>query len=162
MKIHVLTHCGRVTHICVSNLTIIGSNNDLSPSQCQAIIWTNAGILLIRLLGTNFSEMLMEIHTFSFKKIHLKMSSGKWRPFCLCLNVLSLQLPASHEYSNSRPTFVIYVIIRITEGEWEVAYVATGNVKDINKSIIQGVFNSVLTTGQVREVTLCNGHKGID
>ena len=60
------------------------------------------------------------------------------------------------------PTFVIYVIIGITEGEGEVAYVATGNVKGVNKSIIQGVFNSVLTTGQVREVTLCNGHKGID
>ena len=28
-------------------LTIIGSNNGLSPGQCQAIIWTKAGILLI-------------------------------------------------------------------------------------------------------------------
>ena len=34
--------------------------------------------------------MLIEIHIFSFKKIHLKMSSGKWRPFCLGLNVLRL------------------------------------------------------------------------
>ena len=83
-----LTHWGRVTHICVSNLTIIGSDNGLSPGRRQAIIWTNAGILLIGPLGTNFSEMLIEIHTFSFKKIHLKMSSGKWRPFCLGLNVL--------------------------------------------------------------------------
>ena len=49
---------------------------------------TNAGILLIGTLGTNFSEILVEIHTFSFKNIHLKMSSGKWRPFCLGLNVL--------------------------------------------------------------------------
>ena len=40
-------------------------------------------------LGTNFSEILSEIHTFSFKKIHLKMSSGKCRPFCLGLNVLT-------------------------------------------------------------------------
>ena len=40
-------------------------------------------------LGTNFSEMLIEIHTFSFKKIHLKMSSGKWLPFFLGLNVLT-------------------------------------------------------------------------
>ena len=55
----------------------------------QAITWTNVGILLIGPLGTNFSEMLIEIHIFSFKKIHLKMSSGKWRPFCLGLNVLS-------------------------------------------------------------------------
>ena len=39
----------------------------------QAIIGTNAGILLIRLLGTNFNEILIEINTFSIKKIHLKM-----------------------------------------------------------------------------------------
>ena len=82
-----LTHWGRVTHICVCNLTIIGSDNGLSPGRRQAITWTNVGILLIGPLGTNFSEMLIEIHTFSYKKIHLKMSSGKWRPFCLGLNV---------------------------------------------------------------------------
>ena len=46
-----LTHWGRVTHICVSKQTIIGSDNSLSPDQRQAIIlWTNAGILLIRTL----------------------------------------------------------------------------------------------------------------
>ena len=57
-----LTHWGRVTHICVSNSTITGSDNGLSPGRHQAIIWTNAGILLIRTLGTNFSEILSEIH----------------------------------------------------------------------------------------------------
>ena len=56
-----LTHWGRVTHICISNLTIIGSDNGLSPDRRQAIIWTNAGILLIGPLGTNFSEILIEI-----------------------------------------------------------------------------------------------------
>ena len=84
-----LTHWGRVTHICVSELTIIGSDNGLSPSRRQAIIWTNAGILLIRPWGTNFSEILIEIGVFSFKKMHLKMLSAKCRPFCLGLNVLS-------------------------------------------------------------------------
>ena len=78
-----------MVHICASNLTIIGSDNGLSPSRRQAIIWTNDGILLIRTLGTNFSEILSEIHTLSFKKMHLKISSAKWRPFCLGLNVLS-------------------------------------------------------------------------
>ena len=81
---------GRVTHICVNKLTILGSDNGLSPDRRQTIIWTNAGILLIGPLRTNFSEMLIEIRTFSFKKMHLKMSSGKWRPFCLGLNVLTL------------------------------------------------------------------------
>ena len=65
-----LTHWGWVTHIYVSNLTIIGSDNGLSPCRRQAIIWTNAGILLIGPLGTNFNEILIKIHTFSFKKMH--------------------------------------------------------------------------------------------
>ena len=86
-----LTHWGRVMHICVNNLTIIGSDNGLSPDRRQAIIWTNAGILLIEPLGTNFSEILIWIQIFSFKKMCLKMSSAKWRPFCLGLNVLRLQ-----------------------------------------------------------------------
>ena len=83
-----LTHWGRATHICVSKLTIIGSDNGLSPVRRQAIIWTNAGILLIRTLGTNFSEILGEIDSFSFSKMHLKMSSAKWRLFGLGLNEL--------------------------------------------------------------------------
>ena len=74
-----LTHRGRVRHICDSKLTIIGSDNGLSPGRHQAIIWTNAGILLIGPPETNFNEILIEIHTFSFKKIYLKMSFGKWR-----------------------------------------------------------------------------------
>ena len=48
-------------HICVSKPIIVDSDNGLSPGLRQAIIWTNAGILLIGPLGTNFSEMLIEI-----------------------------------------------------------------------------------------------------
>ena len=77
-----------MTHIRVSKLAITGPDNDLSPGRRQAIIWTNAGILLIRTLETNFSEILIKINTFSFKKMHMKMSSGKRQPFCLGLNVL--------------------------------------------------------------------------
>ena len=84
-----LTHCGRETHICVGKLTIIGSDNGLSPGRRQAIIWTNSGILLIGPLGTSFSEILIGIQTFSFRKMRLKMSSAKWRPFCLGLNELT-------------------------------------------------------------------------
>ena len=52
-----LTHWGRETHICVGKLTIIASDNGLSPGRRQTIIWTNAGILLIGSLGTNFNEI---------------------------------------------------------------------------------------------------------
>ena len=82
------THWGGVTYICVGKLTIIGSGNGLSPERRQAIIWTNAGILLIAPLGENFNEISIEIHGFSLTKIHLKMSSGKCWSFCLGLNVL--------------------------------------------------------------------------
>ena len=89
-----LTHWGRVTHTCVAKLIIIGSDNSLSPGRRQAIMWTNAEILLIGPLGTNFIEIFIGIQTFSFKKMHLKMSSAKWRPCCLGLNVLVFPLSA--------------------------------------------------------------------
>ena len=84
----VLTHWGRVTHICVGKLIIIGSDNDLSPDRRQAIIWPNAGLLSIGPLWTYFSENLIKIQQFSLKKMHVKMSSAKWRSSCLGLNVL--------------------------------------------------------------------------
>ena len=87
-----LTHWGRVTHICIVKLTIFGSDNGLSVDRRQAIIWTNAGLLLIGPLGTNFSEILIKILIFSFKKMRLKVSAAKRRPFCLGLNVLTWAL----------------------------------------------------------------------
>ena len=82
-----LTHWGQVMHICVSELTIISSDNGLSPGWRQAIIWTNAGILLIGPFEIKFSEILIKINWFSFKKMHLNISA-KWQLFCLYLNVL--------------------------------------------------------------------------
>ena len=104
LKIWLLTHWGRVTHICISKLTIIGSDNGLSPGRCQAIIWYNVGLLLIEPLGTNFSEISIGIQTFSFMKMHLNMSSAKWHPFCLGLNVvrLLLHLPGTNDLSLCR------------------------------------------------------------
>ena len=85
---NVLNNWGWVTNLCIGKLIITGSDNGMSPGRCQAIIWTNAGILLIGPLGTNFSQILIEVYAFSFKKMNLKMS-GKWRPFCLSLNVFN-------------------------------------------------------------------------
>ena len=74
-----LTHWVRVTHICISDLTITGWDNDLLPGWHQAIIWIYVGILLIGQFGKkkrlwNFNQ----IYAFSFKKMHYKMSYGKW------------------------------------------------------------------------------------
>ena len=75
-------------HICISELTIIGSDNGFLPDGCQVIIWTSMGLLLFVLLGTNFSANMIQICTFSFKKMYLKILSRKWRPICVSLNLL--------------------------------------------------------------------------
>ena len=98
-------HWGRVTPICVNKMYNIGSDNGLSPVRRQTIIWTNAGILLIGPLGTNFSEILIEVHTFSFKKLHLQMSSAKWQPSCLGVSVLKWQ-------------YTFYVMVKKTLIKW--------------------------------------------
>ena len=84
-----------MTHICVGKLITIGSDNGLSSGRRQAIIWTNAGLLSIGPLRTYFSENLIKILQFSLKKMHVKMSSAKWRPSCLGLNVLKGSPPGS-------------------------------------------------------------------
>ena len=104
--IYMLTQRYRVTHIFVTKLTIIVSDNGLAPGRRQAIIWTNAEILFIGPLGTNSSEIFIEIYTFSFKKMHLKMSSGEWRPFCFGLNVLrNVWVPLNPDTSVTTLTF---------------------------------------------------------
>ena len=109
-----LTHWGRVTHICVGKLTIIGSDNALSPGRRQAIIWTNAGLLSIGPLRTYFSENLIKIQQFSLKKMHVKMSSAKCRPSCLGLNVLMYHLlttaqlqPYKWHYASMRAMMIL-------------------------------------------------------
>ena len=92
-----LTHWDWVMYIWVSKVTIIGSDNGLWPRRRQTIIWTNTGILLIGPLGTNCSEILMAIETFSLKKMHLKMSYGEWWPLCLGLDVLTLEVLNSYQ-----------------------------------------------------------------
>ena len=68
-----LTHLGQRTHICLRKLTIIDSDNGLPPGRRQAIIWANAGILLIGPLGTNICDILTKSRIFSFMKLYLKM-----------------------------------------------------------------------------------------
>ena len=108
-----LSHWDRVTHICVSKLTIIGLDNNLSPCRHKAIIWTIADIFFIGLLGTNFDDILIEIYTSSLKKIHFKTWSGKWRPFCFGLNVLKVACcdPVRAECISTMCTWDLYFFI---------------------------------------------------
>ena len=86
-------------HICTSNLTIIGSDNGLVPGWHQAIIWTNDGILLVGPIATNFSEILIKIHIFSFNAMHLNMSSAKMAA------ILSLIQCVKNKCNHSGPAF---------------------------------------------------------
>ena len=103
----VLCRWGRTTHICVCKLATISSDNGLSPGRGQAIIWTSAGILSAGPLGTNFSDILMGIQIFSFKKMHLKMSSAKWRPIYLGLKVLIQYCSFISRYVYARLCFIV-------------------------------------------------------
>ena len=80
-----LTQWGRVTHICISKLNIIGSDNGLSPGRRQAIIWTNAGILLIRPLGINKLQwnLYISIQENALENIVWKMAAILSRPQCV-------------------------------------------------------------------------------
>ena len=93
------------------------TDNGPSPVRRQAITWTNARILLIGPSETNFSDILIGIQMFSFKKMHLKMSSAKWRPFCLGLNELRY-IPCVHcgprSFCNIRYRSIYAVAILMT------------------------------------------------
>ena len=70
-------------------LASIFSDNGLSPGRHQAIIWTNTGIVFIWPLGTKCSEILIDIHIFSFKMMYFNITSTKFWVLCLGLDVLS-------------------------------------------------------------------------
>ena len=81
----ILTHWGRVTHISVRNLTIIGSDNGLLPGQRQAIIWTNVVNWTLRnkLQRTVNRNSNIFIQENAFEKIFCKMAAILSLPQCV-------------------------------------------------------------------------------
>ena len=86
LAVEALTHWGQMTHICINKQTIIGSDNGLSPCQCQTIIWTNAGKLLIGPSGTNQWNLnqhaYISIQGIAFENVWKKMAISSW-PQCV-------------------------------------------------------------------------------
>ena len=138
-----------MTHICVRNLTIIGSDNGLSPGRHQAINWTNAGILLIGPLGTDFSEITIGIQTFSFKEMHLKMPYAKWRPFCLGLNVL-IKAPVPSSNKNHQPKQP-YRTIKETLPKWHLPLKIMRPLKHLANVIVNDKLNEPKTIMQASD-----------
>ena len=75
--------------------------NSSPPSAAYMIQWIESALIQImacrlfrtkplsepmqgycQLIGMKFYEILIKIQTFSFTKMHLKLSSAEWRPFC--------------------------------------------------------------------------------
>ena len=75
-------------------LTNIDSDNGLAPTRRQAIM--SDPELPHCQLDPNFNYFFFAVQKFSLKKFQLKISSAKWRPFCLGLNVLTTHRPNSH------------------------------------------------------------------
>ena len=75
-----------MTHIWVIRLTIIGSDNGLLPDQRQAIIRTNATILLMGLFSEFFYQNLfIFIHKYAFENGACKMATIL--PQAQCINI---------------------------------------------------------------------------
>ena len=122
------------TYIAWTTMVIyITSGNGLSPVRRQAINWTSAGLLSIALLGTNFSEIRVRILSFSFKNVHLKLSSvkmaavlsrGRWvnlvvlKYSCLSTKSININIIALLEM-DSRKYFVIFSFISI---DWKILF----------------------------------------
>ena len=99
-----LTHCDRVTYICFSNLTVIGSDNVLSPSRCQDIIWANAGILL----NGQTSGTFIYFHSIKciWKKCVCKMAAIMSRPQCIKIWICHTTMDIT---SGVDITFIIFI-----------------------------------------------------
>ena len=150
-----------MTHICVSKLAIIGSGNGLSPGRRQAIIWTNAGLLLVGHLGTNFSEMLIDILTFSFKKMRLKVSSAKRRPFCLGLNVLK-QFYSPAQLCNSKSNLVR--VPQITPGwlEFELRQTQSNQISLFRRPVCWRQYRRCLCTKCTKHMVIRVVHAAVN
>ena len=114
---------GRVTLICISKLTTINSDNGLSPGWPQAIIRTNAGILLTGPLGTNFIEIFIEIHTFSFKKTHVVWKMAAILPRPQCVNPWCAELLNNHRnilpFLNTEMSQVVEILAYGWQGSYQ-------------------------------------------
>ena len=84
----VLTYWGRVTHLCVSKIVSLGSGYGISPGRCQAIFWTNVFCMVNWTVWEKRSGNFQSKSTHIYlSNVHLKLSSAKWWPCCLVLNL---------------------------------------------------------------------------
>ena len=106
-------------HICIGNVTTIVSNNGLSPNWHQGNIWTNAEILLIGPLGTNLSEILIQIHSFSFiENVVRKMVAILFWPQCV-QKVIDFTACCPDDIMTQKP--LLYQCFIVREIHWSLS-----------------------------------------
>ena len=72
-----VTYQSLVTHICVKNKPIIGWDNGMSPVCYQAIVWTNAGWLIVGPM--EFAELCKQYFVYIFRiEKYIKEPAGKY------------------------------------------------------------------------------------
>ena len=155
-----LTHWGRVTYICVSKLTIIGSDYGLSPDRRQAIIWTNAGLLLIGPLGTNFSEISIKILTSflqenAFESVVFETAAILSQPQCVILYTWEFYWHVPHHWSDivCMGGGIFYCFIFDDRGLWFLSHLRAHEklswALKRDKILINIVIQNLLTVSQL-------------
>ena len=100
-----------------SNQAITGSDNDLSPVQCQTITRTHTALFNMVNYWTHRSNLRWNFDrniTF-FKAMHLKMSV-KQRPFCFCLIMLT-----QNQCSVRKLILILFDICKILKTEQAIS-----------------------------------------
>ena len=94
-----------MTHIWVSKIIIIVSDNGLSPGRRRSIIWTNAGILLTGPLGTNFSE------NFNRNSNFLIQENAPENIVCAIASILFRPQCVNHKIQSKARTTLIFLML---------------------------------------------------
>ena len=158
-------HWGRVTHICVSKLTIIGSDNGLSPGRRHAIIWTNARILLIDSNLRNKLQWNPRRNSFIFiienvfENVVCEMASIWSRPQCVNQGVETSQRmfkmrPGAHfwvarsfeafESGHWAIAFPLFYSLLLPENDWRaLRFVLGGTCRWVRAKRMQCISNGV-------------------
>ena len=153
-----LTHWGRVAHICFGNLTITGSDNGLSPGRRQAIIWTNAGILSIEPLGTDFTEIFFQISYIFiqedvFEQYVCKMAAILSRPQWVNVTLRNVGFSSDYIVSVLRKMTMLY------RGSIVSAYWCYACLTYLFTSIFRKYFDSSSDRGSARSSPAHHHHR---
>ena len=124
-----LTHCGLVT-LHVIKLTIVGSENGLSPIRRHAITWSSTDLLSIRPFRTNFNEIWIETYNFPIKEMHLKCRLQNWRPICSCNSI-------SHRIIFSRSPDATLPLLQLQHGKSKQRRFYDYNVQKVNNKWVR-------------------------